>query len=171
MACRFPHAKDLPELWKVVSTGEVTFENIDESRWKHSAFVDTKDLRAADKTYMLKGAFIDGVDEFAALHYGMAPRRVQVMDPQQRLAIEATRQALQDAGYDTKPFDKLHTGVFLGASVSEYRDLMTARHRAMQMVNGEYGDNLSTAEQEAVRASVADVVPRARSPSPAGCST
>ena len=159
MACRFPHAKDLPELWKVVSTGEVTFENIDESRWKHSAFVDTKDLRAADKTYMLTGAFIDGVDEFAALHYGMAPRRVQVMDPQQRLAIEATRQALQDAGYDTKPFDKLHTGVFLGASVSEYRDLMTARHRAMQMVNGEYGDNLSSAEQEAVRASVADVVP------------
>jgi acyl transferase domain-containing protein/7-keto-8-aminopelargonate synthetase-like enzyme/NAD(P)-dependent dehydrogenase (short-subunit alcohol dehydrogenase family) len=159
MACRFPHANDLPALWKVVSTGEVTFEPIDESRWKHSAFVDTKDVRAPDKTYVLKGAFVDGVDEFAALHYGMAPRRVQVMDPQQRLAIEATRQALQDAGYDTRPFDKLHTGVFLGASVSEYRDLMTARHRALQMVNGEYGDALSQAEQEAVRASVADVVP------------
>lgn len=159
MACRFPHAKDLPSLWKVVSTGEVTFEHIDDSRWKHSAFVDTKDLRAADKTYVLKGAFIDGVDEFAALHYGMAPRRVQVMDPQQRLAIEATRQALQDAGYDTKPFDKLHTGVFLGASVSEYRDMICARHRALQMTNGEYGDALSPAEQEAVRASVADVVP------------
>ncbi len=159
MACRFPHAKDLPALWKVVSSGEVTFENIDDSRWKHSAFVDTKDLRAADKTYVLKGAFIEGVDEFAALHFGMAPRRVQVMDPQQRLAIEATRQALQDAGYDTRPFDKLHTGVFLGASVSEYRDMICARHRAIQMTNGEYGDTLSPAEQEAVRASVADVVP------------
>jgi acyl transferase domain-containing protein/7-keto-8-aminopelargonate synthetase-like enzyme len=159
MACRFPHAKDLPELWKVVSTGEVTFENIDDSRWKHSHFVDTKDPRAPDKSYVLKGAFIEGVDEFAALHYGLAPRRVQVMDPQQRIAIEATRQALQDAGYDTRPFDKLHTGVFLGASVSEYRDLMTARHRAMQMVSGEFGDALTSAEQEAVRASVADVVP------------
>jgi acyl transferase domain-containing protein len=159
MACRFPHAKSLPELWKVVSTGEVTFEAIDDTRWKHGAFVDTKDVRAPDKTYVLKGAFVDGVDEFAALHYGMAPRRVQVMDPQQRLAIEATRQALQDAGYDTRPFDKLHTGVFLGASVSEYRDLMTARHRALQMVNGEFGDALSAAEQEAIRASVADVVP------------
>lgn len=159
MACRFPHAKDLPELWKVVSTGEVTFENIDDSRWKHSHFVDTKDPRAPDKSYVLKGAFIDGVDEFAALHYGLAPRRVQVMDPQQRIAIEATRQALQDAGYDTRPFDKLHTGVFLGASVSEYRDLMTARHRAMQMVSGEFGDALSPSEQEAIRASVADVVP------------
>lgn len=159
MACRFPHAKDLPELWKVVSSGEVTFEDIDDSRWKHSHFVDTKDPRAPDKSYVLKGAFIDGVDEFAALHYGLAPRRVQVMDPQQRVAIEATRQALQDAGYDTRPFDKLHTGVFLGASVSEYRDLMTARHRAMQMVSGEFGDALTPAEQEAVRASVADVVP------------
>ena len=159
MACRFPHAKDLPGLWKVVSTGEVTFEAIDDSRWKHGAFVDTKDVRAPDKTYVLKGAFVEGVDEFAALHYGMAPRRVQVMDPQQRLAIEATRQALQDAGYDTRPFDKLHTGVFLGASVSEYRDLMTARHRALQLANGEYGDALSPAEQEAVRAAMADVVP------------
>ncbi|MCA3014343.1 MAG: aminotransferase class I/II-fold pyridoxal phosphate-dependent enzyme [Myxococcaceae bacterium] len=159
MACRFPHAADLPGLWRVVSSGEVTFEAIDDSRWKHGAFVDTKDVRAPDKTYVLKGAFLDGVDEFAALHYGMAPRRVQVMDPQQRLAIEATRQALQDAGYDTRPFDKLHTGVFLGASVSEYRDLMTARHRALQLANGEYGDALSPAEQEAVRAAVADVVP------------
>jgi acyl transferase domain-containing protein/7-keto-8-aminopelargonate synthetase-like enzyme/NAD(P)-dependent dehydrogenase (short-subunit alcohol dehydrogenase family) len=159
MACRFPHANDLPGLWKVVSTGEVTFEAIDDSRWKHGAFVDTKDVRAPDKTYVLKGAFVEGVDEFAALHYGMAPRRVQVMDPQQRLAIEATRQALQDAGYDTRPFDKLHTGVFLGASVSEYRDLMTARHRALQLTNGDYGDALSSAEHEAVRSAVADVVP------------
>jgi 8-amino-7-oxononanoate synthase len=159
MACRFPHANDLPALWRVISEGEVTFEPIDESRWKHSAFVDTKDVRAPDKTYVLKGAFVDDVDSFAALHYGLAPRRVQVMDPQQRLAIEATRQAFQDAGYDVRPFDRLNTGVFLGASVSEYRDLMTARHRAMQMANGEYGDALTDGEREAVRASVADVVP------------
>ncbi len=159
MGCRFPHAKDLPDLWRVVSTGEVTFQDIDDSRWKHSAFFDPHDVRAADKTYVRKGAFIDGVDEFAALHYGLAPRRVQVMDPQHRLAIETTRQALQDAGYETKPFDRSRTGVFIGASVSEYKDLMTARHRAQQSINGEFGDSLSGAEAEALKASVADVAP------------
>ncbi|MDP1823469.1 MAG: aminotransferase class I/II-fold pyridoxal phosphate-dependent enzyme [Archangium sp.] len=159
MACRFPHAKDLPDLWRVVSTGEVTFQDIDDSRWKHSAFFDPNDVRAVDKTYVRKGAFIDGVDEFAALHYGLAPRRVQVMDPQHRLVIEATRQALQDAGYENKPFDRSRTGVFIGASVSEYKDLMTARHRAQQSINGEFGDTLSGAEAEALKASVADVAP------------
>jgi acyl transferase domain-containing protein/7-keto-8-aminopelargonate synthetase-like enzyme/NAD(P)-dependent dehydrogenase (short-subunit alcohol dehydrogenase family) len=159
MACRFPHAKDLPSLWRLVSTGEVAFEDIDDTRWKHSAFFDPNDVRAVDKTYMRKGAFIDGVDEFAALHYGLAPRRVQVMDPQHRLVIEATRQALQDAGYDQKPFDKSRTGVFIGASVSEYKDLMTARHRAQQSINGEFGDALNATEAEALKASVADVAP------------
>ncbi len=159
MACRFPHAKDLPSLWKLVSTGEVTFEDIDDSRWKHSAFFEPTDVRAVDKTYVRKGAFIEGVDEFAALHYGLAPRRVQVMDPQHRMCIEATRQALQDAGYDQKPFDKHRTGVFIGASVSEYKDLMTARHRAQQAINGEFGDTLNPTEGEAIKAAFADVVP------------
>ncbi|MFT3713552.1 MAG: aminotransferase class I/II-fold pyridoxal phosphate-dependent enzyme [Archangium sp.] len=159
MACRFPHAKDLPALWRVISTGEVTFEDIDDTRWKHSAFYEPTDVRAVDKTYVRKGAFIDGVDEFAALHYGLAPRRVQVMDPQHRLCIEATRQALQDAGYDQRSFDKSRTGVFIGASVSEYKDLMTARHRAQQAINGEFGDALGSFEAEAIKGSVADVVP------------
>ncbi len=159
MACRFPHAKDLTSLWKVVSTGEVTFEDIDDGRWKHSAFFEPNDVRAVDKTYVRKGAFIDGVEEFAALHYGLAPRRVQVMDPQHRLVIEMTRQALQDAGYDSKGYDKSRTGVFIGASVSEYKDLMTARHRAQQTINGEFGDSLTATEAEAVKAGVADVAP------------
>ncbi|MDP2276445.1 MAG: aminotransferase class I/II-fold pyridoxal phosphate-dependent enzyme [Archangium sp.] len=159
MACRFPQAKDLPELWQLISTGEVAFKDIDDSRWKHSAFFDPTDVRAVDKTYVRKGAFIDGVDEFAALHYGLAPRRVQVMDPQHRIVIEATRQALQDAGYENKPFDRSRTGVFIGASVSEYKDLMTARHRAQQSINGEFGDSLSDTEAEALKGSVADVAP------------
>ena len=71
MACRFPQAKDLPELWQLISTGTVAFKDIDDSRWKHSAFFDPNDVRAVDKTYVRKGAFIDGVDEFAALDYGL----------------------------------------------------------------------------------------------------
>ena len=94
MACRFPHAKDLNALWRVVRTGEVTFEDIPEERWKHASFFDATDLRAADKTYVRKGAFIEGYKEFAALHYGLAPRRVQVMDPQHRLLIEMVRQSI-----------------------------------------------------------------------------
>ena len=113
----------------VVRNGEVTFEEIGDTRWKHSSFYSS-DARAVDKTYVRKGGFIDGVDEFAALHYGLAPRRVQVTDPQHRLLVETVRQALQDAGYEKRPLNRAETGVFVGASVSEYKDLLTARLRA-----------------------------------------
>ena len=159
MSCRFPHAVDLPAMWQLISTGEVAFEDIGDSRWTHSSFFEPTDVRAPDKTYVRKGAFIDGVEEFAALHYGLAPRRVQVMDPQQRLAIEMTRQALADAGYDVKGFDRARTGVFIGASVSEYKDVMGARHRAQQMVDGDFGDRLSAEEAASLKSAVADVVP------------
>src|SRR5262249_53255775 len=152
---RFPHARDLSELWRVVRDGEVTFEDIGDSRWKHSSFFSA-DARAPDKTYVKKGAFIDGVDAFAALHYGLAPRRVQVTDPQHRLLVEMVRQALQDAGYEKKAIPKAETGVFVGASVSEYKDLLTARLRAASIIDGTFGDALSDEEAAVVRAAVAD---------------
>ncbi|MBK7861285.1 MAG: aminotransferase class I/II-fold pyridoxal phosphate-dependent enzyme [Archangiaceae bacterium] len=158
MACRFPHARDVNQLWRVVRDGEVTFDDIGDSRWKHSSFY-SPDARAIDKTYVKKGGFVDGVEEFAALHYGLAPRRVQVTDPQHRLLVEIVRQALQDAGYEKKALPRSETGVFVGASVSEYKDLLTARLRAVSMIDGTFGDALSDAEAEVVRASVADSVP------------
>ncbi|MCL2313812.1 MAG: polyketide synthase, partial [Proteobacteria bacterium] len=139
MACRFPHAPHLQGLLELLRKGDVAFEDIGNERWTHSAFLDTTDLRAQDKTYVRRAAFIEGMDEFGALHFGLAPRRVQVMDPQQRLFLEISRQALEDAGFATRDFQRSHTGVFVGASVSEYRDLNVIRHRAVSLAQGDFG--------------------------------
>jgi acyl transferase domain-containing protein len=77
--------------------------------------------RDVDKSWTKKGSFIAGWKDFAALHYGIAPRRLEVMDPQQRLLIEATRWAIQDAGYETREFDRRRAGAFFGVSVSEFK--------------------------------------------------
>ena len=143
-------------LWRLVRNGEVAYEDITDQRWKHSSFY-SPDARAIDKTYAVKGAFIDGIDEFAAAHFGIAPRRLQVTDPQHRILVETVRDALQDAGYDNRPFDRANTGVFIGASVSEYKDILTSRLRAQSIVDGAYGDSLSPAGAEALRLAVADV--------------
>ena len=139
MACRFPHARDLNALWKLLLDGEVAFEDIPTDRWNHATFFEPNDVRAADKTYVRKGAFIEGVREFAALHYGLAPRRVQVTDPQHRLLVEMSRQALQDAGFDKRAFDKANTGVYVGISSNEFRDILSSRIRAAQMADGTFG--------------------------------
>src|SRR5919201_1912918 len=87
MACRFPGAGDVNALWRLVRNGTTAFADIPADRWKHSSFFSA-DARDPDKTYARRGAFLDRIDEFAALHYGLAPRRVQVMDPQHRLVVE-----------------------------------------------------------------------------------
>jgi len=139
MACRFPRAPHVPGLLQLLRTGGVAFEDIADSRWTHSAFLDTADVRAQDKTYVRRAAFIERIDEFGALHFGLAPRRVQVMDPQQRLLLDIAREALEDAGLATRAFDRQNTGVFIGASVSEYRDLNVIRHRAISLAHGDFG--------------------------------
>ena len=96
--------------------------------------------RDIDKTWTASGSFIDDYREFAALHYGIAPRRLEVMDPQQRLLIEATRWALMDAGYDDqRAFNRERTGVYVGISTSEFQKLTEARLVAMQMAGGDFG--------------------------------
>ena len=168
MACRFPNAPDVPGLWRLVRDGGVAFRDIPEERWNHATFYEPNDLRAVDKTYVTKGAFLDDVKQFAALHYGLAPRRVQVMDPQQRLLIDSVRVALQDAGYDRRPLDRPRTGVFVGASVSEYKDCLSTRLRALQLADGSFGE-APPGMAEASRGWWRTSRPCARSPSPASC--
>ena len=159
MACRFPHAPDLDGFWRVLEAGEVCFGEVPRERWNHATFYEPDDVRAPDKTYAHHVAFVDGVREFAALHFGIAPRRVQVMDPQQRLLLDVVRIALQDAGYERRPFDRSNTGVFVGASVSEYKDLLTVRHRALQMADGDFGPAPPGPVRELFLGAVAEVVP------------
>src|SRR5205823_3167821 len=85
--------------------------------------------------------------EFAALHFGIAPRRIQVTDPQHRLLLDAVRGALQDAGYEARPFDRSRTGVFIGASANEHKEILLSRLRAVQMFDGAFGRALPGAEE------------------------
>jgi acyl transferase domain-containing protein len=61
------------------------------------------------------------------------------MDPQQRLALELTREALQDAGAERRPFQRERSAVFLGASVSEFSGFTITKVRSRQIKNGEFG--------------------------------
>jgi acyl transferase domain-containing protein len=57
------------------------------------------------------------------------------------LMLEVVRTAMEDAGYadPLRPFPKSRTGVFVGATVSDFMDILTTRVRATQILAGEYG--------------------------------
>ena len=158
MACRFPHAPNLNAFWQLSRDGNVAYEDISSQHWNHSSFY-SPEIRASNRTYSTKAAFLTGIDEFAALHFGIPPRRLQVMDPQHRLAIELAREALQDAAYDVRPFDRANTGVFVGASVSEYKDILTSGLRAQSIADGTFGKPVPVSGIDAVKSAVSEVVP------------
>ena len=70
------------------------------------------------------GGFVDGIDEFDAEFFGISPREAQLMDPQQRLALEAAWEAFEDAGIVPQGLADRSVGVFIGAIASEYQELL-----------------------------------------------
>ncbi len=161
LGCRFPEARDPLGFWEIIRSGKVTFRPVPASRWDHTRFYDPT-TRIPDKAYIDKGAYLDDAElhEFATLHYGIAPRRIQVTDPQQRLLLDSVRVALQDAGYETRAWERTRAGVFVGASVSEHKEILLTRVRAAQLFSGSFGRALPGAEAEKLRdALIEHIVP------------
>ncbi|MEN3609643.1 aminotransferase class I/II-fold pyridoxal phosphate-dependent enzyme [Plantactinospora sp. ZYX-F-223] len=154
MACRFPGADDVDGFWALVRDGRVATARVSPGRWRHEYLHRPDDPRHADSAYTDVVAHLSDVRTFDGQRYGLAPRRVEVTDPQQRLLVALTDAALRDAALPELPVER--TGVYVGASVSEYRELLTSRLRAGQMAAGDLGEPLDPALAEAA---VGGVVP------------
>ena len=99
IGCRFAGAADVTSFWKLMVEGRDAFGPVPTDRWNHAAVYDPNP-RAADKTYTDRGAFIDDIRSFPAVALQVPPRRVEVMDPQQRLTLECALDAIADAGVE-----------------------------------------------------------------------
>lgn len=155
IGCRFPGAPDVRGYWKLLMSGERQFSAVPEKRWNHDTFHAPGDRSAPNAAYTDQVAFLDDVDRFDALHYGVPPARARAMDPQHRLMLDVAREALDDAGLGRLDFDRENTGVFFGISVSDYKDLMTAPLRTIALADAsqaaDRGGRLEAAKEQAGR--------------------
>lgn len=155
MGCRFAGARDLDAYWKMTLEGENGFGPVPADRWAHEQFFDPNP-RSTDKSYAPNGGFIDDIRSFPALTLGIPPRRVEVMDPQQRFSIEMALAAIQDSGYRSGELPH-RTGVFVGVTASEWRVLVAGRVIASFMASGTLGQ--APEDLDAIQAAVANIVP------------
>ena len=123
MGCRFPGARDLHEFWRLLLSAEPQFRRVPASRWDHAPYLDRENRRAPGTSYSDQVAFVDDIDLLDAAYYRISPRRLRVMDPQHRLLLDVTREAVQDAGWDRRFHDRARAGVFFAMSNSEYAEL------------------------------------------------
>lgn len=113
MACIFPGARDLQGYWKNILSGEDLVTEVPDSRWSKATYYSPK-LGEANKSVSKWGGFIDDI-EFDPLEFGIPPNSMAAIEPTQLLSLKVSKQALEDAGYGSKSFDRERTSVIFGA--------------------------------------------------------
>ncbi len=123
MACRFPGAPDIPSFWRLLETGEntVTESVRGATARRFGELFPDGEVQNEGCRY---GAFVDDIDRFDEAFFRISPVEAQLLDPQQRMMLETSWQALEDAGIDPDRLKGSRTGVYTGISNDEYRMLV-----------------------------------------------
>ena len=121
MACRFPQSKNLSEYWRLLESGA---DAVTDGRPGNGIAPD------------MRGAFVEDIDWFDSRFFRISPVEARMMDPQQRMMLETSWEALEDAGIDPDGLRGSQTGVYAGIGGSEYRALVES--------SGKLGNYLGT---------------------------
>lgn len=70
------------------------------------------------------GTFLDDLAGFDADFFGVSPREAELMDPQQRLAVEVSWEALEHAGIAPRSLAGSDTAVLMGVNSDDYGKLL-----------------------------------------------
>ncbi|HMD83203.1 MAG TPA: beta-ketoacyl synthase N-terminal-like domain-containing protein, partial [Terriglobia bacterium] len=124
LGCRFPGGADNPDsFWLLLRDGRDAITEIPPERWDANFYYDPNP-DVPGKMYTRWGGFLERVDGFDAHFFGIVPREAVSMDPQQRLVLEVSWEALESAGQAPDMLVGSQTGVFLGISKNEYAHLL-----------------------------------------------
>src|SRR5690606_20349 len=114
IGCRFPGPGVDPEaFWDMLDRGESAVVEVPVDRWDLEEWYDP-DPEKPGKTYSRHGAFVRDIDQFDASFFEISPREARTLDPQHRMLLEVSWQALENAAINPASVRGRDVGVFVG---------------------------------------------------------
>ncbi|KAI0837758.1 hypothetical protein F5Y06DRAFT_297186 [Hypoxylon sp. FL0890] len=117
MSCRVAGAESTAKLWDVLaSSKDVQKENPRFSGFYNPRKEYRKGLASVNRGYYIE----QEVDRFDNAFFSIPPVEASSMDPQQRMLLEVTYEAVENAGIPLESFTGTNTAVYTGMTWSDY---------------------------------------------------
>lgn len=124
VAGRYPGANSAQEMWDMFVGYKSGVGELPAGRWTEYAG-DEETMRRMEQA-VLTGGYIDDIASFDAEFFGLSPLEATNMDPQQRIVLQLTWEALENAGIPANTLRGLPVGVFMGTTNNDYGMLISA---------------------------------------------
>ena len=126
MACRLPNGIDSPEkLWDALLRGDDLVTEVPPDRWDAEDYYDPEP-GVPGRSVSRWGGFLDDVAGFDPEFFGISEREATAIDPQHRLLMQTSWEAVEHAGLPPKSLSDSLTGVFVGMCHDDYAHVTNA---------------------------------------------
>ena len=123
LGCRMPGGISTPEqFWDALTSGRDLVTEIPATRWPVDDYYDP-DPDAPGRMNTRWGGFCADLETFDHGFFGLTRHEAERLDPQQRMLLEVSWEALERSGVDPRTLAGSSTGVFVGVATADYLDL------------------------------------------------
>ncbi len=120
LSLKVPGANNKEEFWENLVKKNSCITTTPKDRWDWPESINIQGIHRG----INYGGYIKDIDKFDASFFGISPREAKLIDPQQRILLELTWELIESSGYKPSVLKKSKTGVFIGASGSDYETLL-----------------------------------------------